>query len=269
MPALHERLRAPHPLLALALLAFAALIACKQAGPPPLVDSGMASCVTGDTVALAGADLEQLRASPFATGMSSSARGLLERYGNASKLLVAWNGSDLLIVVRGLFKTPPPGATAIEPGLAVAGSPNRISSAVAQHRAGSAGAPGLIDYGSEIGARSAIWLAVRGGAALPVGGNLANLNHLLQDVDFAGAALDLGETATLRLGARGRTAESAERLEERLRGFLSLAGEAEIHRPELGSLLGAAQIQRSSRDVTATLSAPPDVVAKLLADFAR
>jgi hypothetical protein len=228
----------------------------------------MASCVTSDTVALAGADLDRLRAAPFVNGMGAG-RDLLAQYSNASRLLIAWNGSELLIVERGLFKTPPPGATIIEPGLAVAGSPTRVSSAVAQHRAGSTGAPGLIDYGSEIGAGSAVWLAVRGGTPLPVSGNLANLNVLLQDADFAGASLDLGEAATLQLDARGRTAESAGRLEERLRGFLSLAQEAEIHRPEIAHLLSDARIGRSGRNVTATLSAPPDALAKLLADFAR
>ena len=251
--------------LAAALIALAAGIACRQAAPP-VVDSGMASCITRDTVALAGADLDRLRASPFVNSMGA-ARDLLAQYITASKLLVAWNGSDLLIVERGLFKTPPPGATAIEPGLAVTGSPSRISSAVAQHKETRTGVPGLIDYGSEIGARSAIWLAVRGGTALPVSGNLVNLNLLLQDADFAGAALDLGNDTTLRLCARGRTEEAAAQLEERLRGFLSLAQEAEVRRPELARLLGAARIQRSGRDVTATLSASPDVLAKLIADF--
>ncbi len=268
MPTLHAGLRAPRLLLAGALLAFAAGIACKQAAPP-LVDAGIASCITSDTVALAGADLDRLRASPFVNGIGGSASDLLAQYSYASKLAVAWNGRNLLIVERGLFKTPPPGATAIEPGLAVAGSPRLISSAVAQHRTGSTGAAGLIDYSSEIGVRSAIWLAVRGGTALPLSGNLANLNLLLQDADFAGASLDLGQAATLRFGARGRTAESAERLEERLRGFLSLAGEAEIHRPETARLLGTVRIQRSALDVTATLTASPDVLAKLLGDFAR
>jgi len=267
MPTLHARVRAPRPLLALILLALGIGVACKQS-PPPVVDSGMASCVTSDTVALAGADLDRLRAAPFVNGMGAG-RDLLAQYSNASRLLIAWNGSELLIVERGLFKTPPPGATIIEPGLAVAGSPTRVSSAVAQHRAGSTGAPGLIDYGSEIGAGSAVWLAVRGGTPLPVSGNLANLNVLLQDADFAGASLDLGEAATLQLDARGRTAESAGRLEERLRGFLSLAQEAEIHRPEIAHLLSDARIGRSGRNVTATLSAPPDALAKLLADFAR
>jgi hypothetical protein len=259
-------MRAPHLFLAATLLAFA-VTACKQS-PPPLLDSGMASCISGDTVALAGADLDRLRASHSVNSMGA-ARDLLTQYSNASKLLVAWNSRELLIVERGLFKTPPPGATAIEPGLAVAGSPSRISSAVAQHRTGLTGAPGLIDYGDEIGAGSAIWLAVRGGTALPLSGNLANLNMLLQDADFAGAALDLGAEATLRFDARGRTAESAGRLEERLRGFLSLAQEAEIHRPEIARLLGDARIGRSGRNVTATLSASPDAVAKLIADFAR
>jgi hypothetical protein len=271
MPALHARVRAPRSakfLFAAALFVFGIGIACKQA-PLPVVDSGMASCIAGDTVALAGADLDRLRASPFVNDMGGSARDLLAQYSNASKLVIAWNSRELLIVERGLFKTPPAGTTAIEPGLAVTGSPSRISLAMAQHRAGRTGAPGLIGYGSEIGARSAIWLAVRGGTALPFSGNLANLNLLLQDADFAGAALDLGEAATLRFGVRGRTAESAERLEERLRGFLSLAAEAEIHRPDLAKLLGAARIERSGRDVTAMLSASPDVLAKLLADLAR
>ena len=268
MPTLHARVRAPRLLLALALFAFGAGIACKQS-PPPMVDAGMASCVTGDTVALAGADLDRLRASRFVNGLGGSARDLLAPYSTASKLLIAWNSRELLIVERGLFKTPPPGATAIEPGLAVTGSPERISSAVVQHRTGRTGAASLIDYSSEISAGRAIWLAVRGGTALPVSGNLANLSLLLQDADFAGAALDLGDTATLRLCARGRTAESAAQLEERLRGFLSLAQEAEVRRPELARLLGAVRIQRSGRDLTATLGASPDVLAKLLADFAR
>lgn len=255
--------------LAAALLAFAAGIACKQAGPPPLVDAGMAACISGDTVALAGADLDRLRASPFVNGMGGSARELMAQYRNASKLLVAWNASDLLIVMRGTFKTPPVGATATAPGLAVAGSPGRVASARVQYRTGQTGAQGLIDYGSEIGGHGTIWLAVRGGTALPLSGNLANLNRLLQDADFAGAALDLDETAMLRFGARGRTAESAGQLEERLRGFLSLVEEAEVHRPELARLLGAVEIQRSGRDVTGTLSASPEVVAKLLSDFAR
>lgn len=249
-------------------LAFAASVACKQ-GPPPVMDSGMASCVTSETVAVAAADLDKLRASPFLTGLSGTARSLLTGYDTDSKLLVAWNGSELLIVQRGLFKTSPPGVTIVEPGLAVAGSPSRISSALAQHRMGSAGAPGLIAYGSEIGAGKAIWLALRGGTQLPLSGNLANLNVLLEDADFTGASLDLGKEAALQMNARGRTGQSAERLEERLRGFLSLAAEAEIRRPEIAQLLRDARIARSGRNVTATLSASPDALAKLLTGFAR
>jgi hypothetical protein len=253
---------------ALALLAIGIGVGCKH-GPAAAIDSGMASCIASDTVAVAVADLDRLRASAFVNSMGASAHDLLERYASASRIMVAWNGSDLLIVERGLFKTPPVGATAIEPGLAVAGSLSGISAAVAQHSAGTTGARGLIDYGSSIGAGSAVWLAVRGGKALPVGGNLTNLNVLLQDADFAGAALDLGDQTTLRFGARGRSAQSAERLEERLRGFVSLAAEAEIRRPEIAQLLSAARIERSGREVTATLTASPDVVAKLLAGFAR
>jgi hypothetical protein len=201
--------------------------------------------------------------------MGGSARDLLGRYGDASQLLIAWNGSDLTIVERGLFKTSPADATMVEPGLAVAGSPNRIAAAVAQHRSRPTGAASLIDYGAAIGGRSAIWLAVRGGTALPLSGNLANLNMLLDDADNASAALDLGAQATLRFAARGRTGASAARLEERLRGFLSLATAAETHRPEIARLLTAAQIARNGREVTASLTASPEMVANLLAGSAR
>jgi len=251
------------------LLASMALTACRETAQPAAVDPGMAACIPGDTVALGAADLEQLRASPFLGAAGGAERGLVEGYPGVSKLLVAWNGSDVLIVLRGLFKTPPAGAAMIAPGLAAAGSSKSVASASAQYRSGQTGARNLIDYGSAIGARSAVWLAVRGGTPLPLSGNLANLNRLLEDADYAGATLDLGQAATLRLAARGHTADAAERMEEHLRGFLSLAGEAEIRRPELASLLGNARIQRSGRDVTAELSAPPDVVARLLGDFIR
>jgi len=251
---------------ALTTLAFTAGVGCRQTAPPA-VDPGMSACIPGDTLALAAADLDQLRASPFLSGEGSAARGLVEQYGSASTLMVAWNGSDVLIVLRGLFKTPPAGGSMIAPGLAAAGSQKSISAAMAQYRTGQTGAAGLMDYGSGFGGRSAVWMAVRGGKPLPLSGNLANLNRLLADADYAGAALALGQTATLRLGARGRSADSAERVEEHLRGFLSLAGEAEIHRPELAGLLGNARIERSGREVTAELSAPVDTVARLLAQF--
>jgi hypothetical protein len=250
------------------LVAFALGVACKVGGQPQ-VDPGMASYVASDTVALAAVDLDRLRASPFLNGMGGSARDLFERYGNASKLLIAWNARDLAIVERGLFKTLPMDATIVEPGLAVAGSPSGVAAAVAQHKTGRTGASGLIDYGSAIGGRCAVWLAARGGTALPLSGNLANLNVLLDDADNASAALDLGEQATLRFAARGRSAAAAARLEERLRGFLSLATAAETRRPEVARLIGAAQIARNGREVTASLSASPDIVAKLLAGFAR
>jgi hypothetical protein len=270
MPPLYAGMRAPSVvrLLAAALLALIA-VACKPSGPPPLVDDGMASCLTSDTLALAVADLDKLRGSPFVASLSGSARDLLAQYGNDSKLLIAWNGRDLLIIRRGLFKTPPPGATMIEPGLAAAGTPRRISAALAQHRTGATGAFDLIRYGSQIGAGRAVWLTVRGGTALPLSGNLANLNHLLEDATIAGAALDLGEETYLRVDAEGRTADSADRLEQRLRALVSMAKEAEIHGPEIEQLLDGASMARSGPEVTLTLSAPPDAVAKLLAGLAR
>jgi len=251
----------------LSISALLALAACRQTAPPAAVDPGAAACLTPDTVAVAVADLVRLRASPFVNSLGGSARDFLEQHQSASQALVAWDTRGFLIVERGTFPQAPPGARLLEPGLAVSGSAAGILSALAQHRSGSTGAPGLIEYGSAFGARSALWLAIRGGTALPLSGNLANLNLLLQHADFAGLALDLGAAATLRFSARGHSVPSARQLEERLRGLLSLAGEAEVRRPGLARLIGAARIERSGADVTAVLVAPADAVASLLAGF--
>jgi len=268
-PPLKSVFRKARPILGTTLLVLGIGSACRQSAPPGAADPGMAACVANDAAAVAAADLDQFRASSFLNSMGGSARDLLERYRNASALMVAWNGSGLLIVLRGSFSAPPAGARAVEPGLALDGTPDLMGQAIAQHRSGRTGAPDLIGYGSQIGPRSVIWLAVRGGRALPLAGNAANLNRLLEDADFAGAALDLGPSATLRFHARARTAESAETLEQRLRAVLSLAAEAEIHRPELARLLDAAQVRRNGREVAATLSASPDLLAKLVTGFAR
>jgi hypothetical protein len=81
--------------------------------------------------------------------------------------------------------------------------------------------------------------------------------------------LDLGEETFLRVDAKGRTADSADRLEQRLRALVSMAKEAGIHSPEVEELLNSPSMARSGPDVTLTLSAPPGAVAKLLAGLAR
>src|SRR5664279_6460852 len=104
-----ERIRALR-----AATAAAALIAlwgsCRTAGPRQAVDAALTACVPPDTLALAGVNLEQVRASALYQKLPPGAAAFLEPLRNASYLLLAYNGKDVLALARGAFPEAPAGA---------------------------------------------------------------------------------------------------------------------------------------------------------------
>src|ERR1039457_4193817 len=119
-----------------AAVAAAALVAlwgtCRTAGPRQTVDAAWTACVPQDTLALAGVNLEQLRASALWQKLPPGAAAFLEPLRNASYLLLAYNGKDVLAIARGAFHEVPAGAVLLTKDLAVSGSPQAIRAATAQ-----------------------------------------------------------------------------------------------------------------------------------------
>ena len=244
--------------------AAAVLAACIACGShPPLAD--MTSCVPVGTLLVAGVDLDSLRAAPLFGKLPPAALTLAESYRTAQRLLAAWNGADVLIVIRGTA----PGATAIGPNLALIGSPDSLRAGMEQHRAGKTGSPGLVDYAAKTVGPSPLWIAAKGGVTLPLTGNARNLNRLFRNLEYVTLAVDLATALDLRIAALAQSEQAARDFEENLRGFLSLASAAENRRPDIARLLDSVQIRRNGVTAAASLRIPADAIDALIGPFAR
>jgi hypothetical protein len=250
--------------LVLAAAAAIALVSCRPSAPAAAVDPVLASCVSADTLALAGVNLAQLRASPLYRQLPPGAAALLGPLGGASYLLLAWNGKDVLAIARGAFREPPAGAVLLAKDLAVSGSAEAVRAAAAQRKTGQTGARWLLDCAAGPAAANQIWVVARGGVAYPLTGDAANVNRFLRLVEYASLAVNLDSNVRLEALGAGLAAESAQQLEETLRASFSLAAAGASRDRALADLLHSVQIQRDGKTVRATLSAAPEQVDKLL-----
>jgi hypothetical protein len=213
---------------------------------------------------LAGVDLDRLRPTPLYSKLPAAALAIMGSLHAASSALLAYNGKELLVVAQGRFAQPPPGATLAAPNLAVFGSPDLVTAAVAQHRSGATGAPTLAALAEPIAAGHQIWIAVQGGTPLPLTGNAENLNHIIRNANSVTLTANVDSGMALTIAALGRTTASAQIIEESLRAEITLAAAAESRQPDLVNLLRSIQIDRDDRTVRITLSADAAATAKLL-----
>ena len=234
------RLAAP---LALALLA-----ACRTPAPPAVIDPALSARVPEATVALAGVDLDRLRASSLYPRLPPAPQVFLAPFAHAHHVLIASTGVELLTIARGVV----PGATRIAPDVALSGAPDLVAAASAAHPPA-----GILAPAESVAAARPIWIAVRGGVTLPLAGNLANVNNLLRGVEYVTLALDPGDPADLQLVAHCPTPEAALHFEQSLRALVSLAAAQ-------ATVLESVRIVREERVVRVSLSAPLDALVRLV-----
>jgi hypothetical protein len=240
---------------AAASIALAMLAACRTSTPPDAIDSALSARVPAATIALAGLDLDRLRPSPLYANLPPAALAFLQPFDHARHVLIAWSGGELLAIARGVV----PGATQLAPDIALSGAPNLIAAAAAAHPPAQILGPA----GSVAGA-APVWIAIRGGIALPLEGNLANLNKLLHDTEFVTLGVQPGDPSDFQLAAHCPSPETALRFEQSLRAIVSLAIATVARQPGTAGLLQSIRIQRDDRVVQVSLSAAPDVLLKLL-----
>jgi hypothetical protein len=236
-------------------IALAILAGCRTAAPPNAIDPALSARVPASAVALAGVDLDRLRKSPLYAKLPAIALTFLEPFGHASSVLIAFTGAELLTIARGTV----PGATQIAPDLALSGAPALIAAASAAHPRAA-----LLTAAESVAAGHPIWIAVRGGVTLPLEGNLANVNNLLRGTEYVTFAVQSGDPAELELVARCPSPDAAQRFEQSFRALVSLWIVAYRRQPATAAVLQAIRISRAERDVHVTLSAPLDVLAKLM-----
>jgi hypothetical protein len=237
-----------------ATVAFAILAACRTPAPPAAIDPALSARVPPATVALAGVDLDRLRPSPLFAKLPPAAHAFLQPFDRAHQVLIASTGIELLAIARG----PVPGATQIAPDLALSGAPNLIAAATAAHPPAA-----ILTPAESVAPTSPLWLAIRGGIAFPLEGNLANINNLLRDTDYVTLAVQPNDPAELNLIAHCPTPAAALRFEQSLRAIVSLAAAANARQPAIARPLQYVRIRRDELVVRASLTAPLDALAKL------
>lgn len=240
-----------------ALLVLATLGVSCRSSPPPDIERKLAAWVPSGAIALAGVNLNGLRASPLRQQLPPAATAFLEPLSDADSMLLASSGSDYLLLSGGSFRQAPSGSTLVAPGVAAAGSPPWLRAAVAQHRSGSKVASALWEHAEPLAAASEIWIVAAGTANLPVTGNAENLNRLLHTTEYSTLSLRLTNSMAFEIVGMCATPESARHLEETLRAILTLGAAGSARQPALASLLKRIRIRREERAVHLNLLAEP------------
>ena len=240
------------------------LASCRSAIPPGPIDFAMAACVPPGTVALAGLNLEQLRASPLYQVLPQGTAVLLEPFHDARSLLAAYSGKDLLLISRGVFTAPPAGAILVSPGLALVGSARSVEAAQAQYKTGMPGEAELVAQAQSVAGGPLVWILVRGDTVLPLTGNAANVNRLLRNMEFGAITVSASPGIDFAIAARGKTSEAARHFEETLRAAFTMAAAGEARQSELAAVLRSIQVHREDRSVRASLSTNAETARKLL-----
>jgi hypothetical protein len=211
--------------------------------------------------------LDQVRANPALQKLLAGWLDLLEPARDASSLLVAYTGTDLLWVARGQFRAAPPSSLLLTPQLVVTGSNALTRAAAAQHATGRTGAPALVAQAESV-AKQPVWAVVVGSTPFPFTGNAANLNRLLALTTYTTVTLNANSRIDLHIAGICESGDRARQFEETLRGLLSLA-RAAVRDPEVASVLTALQVRRDDLTVRVDASAAPEQIERLLRSAVR
>jgi hypothetical protein len=233
----------------------------------PALDPAMASCIPASAVLVAGLNLDAIRAAPVYPKLPPAVLALTESLRQAQYAIFVFDGRNLLAISRGQFRETPAGATRVAPNLALAGTPDLVRAAASQHSTGTSGAPELMEPAKLAAGVKPIWIVVRGGVMLPLGGNAANLNRLLHATIHTTIAVGLRDSVDLELTALCLTPGDGREFEQSLRAILTLTAAANTRQPGFAALLGAIQIRREDRTVHVTLTAAPEGLDQLLRAF--
>lgn len=252
--------------------ALAAVVLAAGCGGRAGADA-MAAAVPAGARAVAAVDLDRLRASSLYPKLPASVLAAAEPLGGVSRVLLVYDGRELLAVARGPFgDAPPAGMTHVGRDLAAGGGADAIHAALAQSRTGRSGAPELVERATAaLGSGNAIGIAALGGTSVPAtAGQLANLNGLLRMSEYATLSLRLDTALDAAATAVCPNPATATRFEETLRAMASITAAAVARRqPELAALLRSLDVRRDGRTVHAHASASPRAAGELLGLVAR
>ena len=224
------------------VVVFAFLVGCGPRTPTSIeIDPVLARQVPADAVAIGGVKLDALRGNPLfqkwiAGRVDQPTQGV-------SEVVLASNGKDLVVLTKD--KNPPP--------------------------AGKGGVPAsLREKMRSIPPHAQVWAVGIGSgalpAAIPMRGNLANLQKVLKALESWTAYADLGAGLKMDGSAVYRSEADATEIHDFLKGLVAFGRlTAPDNAPELLKLLDTVQISRQKNVVRVSADIPADLLDKALA----
>jgi hypothetical protein len=203
--------------------------------------------VPSDAIAVAGIHLDQIRSAEWYRALP-----VPENFGGARYVMAAYNGKDLLFIAKGRSARPD-----------LSGSPAAVHAAEQQRATRKTGAPDLLAQARGM-MNKPIWVVARGGRPLPLSGNLANLNTLLQLTEYTTVSARFDSGIDLEAAGLCGNTDAASKLEETVRGMVTLESAAAKRDPDLATLLRSVQVRRDGATVQVKASTTVAAVEKLL-----
>jgi len=263
-------------------------------------DPSLTVFIPPDTVALAGANLEQIRATPLYRRLAE--RNRLPRFDefrtesgfdprlDIHSLLLASNGKDMLAIAHGVFAAKPEGnlqtseykgytlyakdqseaIAFIDKNIVLGGRTVSIRTAIDQYKSGGSGAPrDLMARAQALPADAQIWAVVAAWRGMEPGqlremGNLANLDRVMRLVEGASLTVNLRAGVHAAFTGDSRTETDAKTLADSLRGLAALARMGvPRNQPDLLRVLDGIQVKQAGRVVNVTVDIAEDVAERL------
>jgi hypothetical protein len=229
----------------------------------------METCIPPGTRLLVRIDLARLRSAPLYSRLPAAFLAVAEPFRSADRLLIASEGSALLIVARGDITDPPAGSVRAGSRIVLAGPDALVQAAVKQHKSGRSGASDLTSRAETAPPDHEIAIVVRGDVPMALSGDMANVKRLLGFTTSAVLSAGLHSGIEMQLSAECPDGPNAIKLEETLRAFLTLTAAAHARDPVLAPLLRSITVTRNQRDVHAAMSATEAAAEQLLSLLTR
>ncbi|HXM42382.1 MAG TPA: hypothetical protein VN924_14100 [Bryobacteraceae bacterium] len=257
--------------IAVALALLLPLAGCGSLTRHGPIDATLAAYVSPDAVALAGIQVDQVRATPIYRALAKRL-GQFPVVSEAHELLLTSDGKNVLAVARGDFaaQNQSDAITLIGKTIALGGSATAVRAAIDQSKSGVHAAPrDLMARVDALPADAQIWAVVagwRGATAdqLREMGNFANLDRVLRLVEGASLTVDLRAGVHAALVGDSRTEADAKTLADSLRALASLARMGVQRKPDLVRALDSILVKQEGRGVQVTVDITEDLAEKLV-----
>lgn len=283
------------------ILGCVAVLGCRSAEVAgSRVDPVLAALIPGDSVMLAGARMEEIRATPVYKRLLIRQRlQELDKFAaetgfdprkDVRELLMASNGKDTVVVARGkfpgtgipsakkliykgytLFENEEGAYAVLDTTTAVAGKTLAVRSAIDQYKSGNRNAAAaLLRKAQEVPGPNQIWAVSIGWGnflerAAPETGNAANFGKIFRSLENTTFAADLRTGLNATATGLCTTEQDARTLHDALRGLVGL-GRLSVpdNQPELARFYDGIKVEQQQRSLKITVSEPLDLLDKLL-----